>query len=398
MKTDKCFIILFRRFNDLDHTLPIVHVLAEYNPEIKVYYLCTSRFWNFKKEEIFKSSLINSSNVYLGYFEDFIFKTKNRFLKNALLFFFKIKFFRNFYFKKNLSNFKLIKFIIDIPNKRSLLINYFISYLKLESNRSKLYGFRHALWNKIETENDINEIQNCKKIILQNSDLDKIILTNEREFLIYKKNNTNYKKFFFLGNIRFSHEWNNILVQNFPFEDKSKNKRKEINVLYMDHSPFLGLKGDIIYESLKKIKTMNNIRLVIKPNTNSLHKSDLNLSSKKLLNLNCIDYESSSRNLISEADIVINTQSSIAVEVLLQNKLLVSASHYHTKKMLWEEYGACAIVKNDDELINLIKNYSKDKKNNFYIYKNVKNYLDEIQAAKYGDHIFERYNKFFMDI
>ena len=130
----------------------------------------------------------------------------------------------------------------------------------------------------------------------------------------------------------------------------------------MDHSPFLGLKGDIIYESLNKIKKIENVNLIIKPNTNSLHKSGLNLSTDKLHFLKCIDYENSSRNLIASADIIINTQSSIAVEVLLQNKLLISASHYHSKKMLWEEHEACIKVKNDDELISIINQFSKKEK------------------------------------
>ena len=85
MKKRTCFVVLFRRFNDLDHTLPIVHVLAKNNPDINIYYLCTSDSWDFKKEEIFQTDIINFKNVYLDYFEDFILKTKiKNFKKNNL--------------------------------------------------------------------------------------------------------------------------------------------------------------------------------------------------------------------------------------------------------------------------------------------------------------------------
>ena len=100
-----------------------------------------------------------------------------------------------------------LKLIIDIPNKRSLLINYFIKYIYKKNIGSTIYGFRHALWNKIKTEDDFKEIENIKKIIEQNFDLNKLVLSSRREYSLYKKIGYGNNDYSYLGNIRFSHEW-----------------------------------------------------------------------------------------------------------------------------------------------------------------------------------------------
>ena len=96
-----------------------------------------------------------------------------------------------------------------------------------------------------------------------------------------------------------------------------------------------------------------------------------------------------SRNALSQS------QSSIAVEVLLQKKILISASHYHYSNQLWDKYQAACFVKDDDSIIDIIKKFLKIKKNVFYREENVKEYLDEIQANELGGNTLERFNKFF---
>ena len=55
--------------------------------------------------------------------------------------------------------------------------------------------------------------------------------------------------------------------------------------------------------------------------------------------------------------------------------------------MLWEEHEACIKVKNDDELISIINQFSKKRENIFYKNQNIKNYLNEIQGAELGGSI-----------
>ena len=66
----KHIIILFRRFNDFDHTVPIVNYLSKNNPEMKIHYLCTSRDWKFK-ENINYDLIKNLNNVNVDYFDNF---------------------------------------------------------------------------------------------------------------------------------------------------------------------------------------------------------------------------------------------------------------------------------------------------------------------------------------
>ena len=45
-------IVLFRRYNDFDHTTPIVNYIAKKNPNLKIYYLCTRLIGILKKIKI----------------------------------------------------------------------------------------------------------------------------------------------------------------------------------------------------------------------------------------------------------------------------------------------------------------------------------------------------------
>ena len=111
----------------------------------------------------------------------------------------------------------------------------------------------------------------------------------------------------------------------------------------MDHSAFLGMNGEKIYRSVKKLSQLDFVNFIIKPNTNSVHKNSVNLSTNKLLEFD-LNLNDSSIDLINWADIVICSQSSIAVEVCFK-KILISASHYHNSNQLWDKYQARVLLR-----------------------------------------------------
>ena len=161
----------------------------------------------------------------------------------------------------------------------------------------------------------------------------------------------------------------------------------------MDHSSYLGMNTDNIYKSMKILSSLKNVKLVIKPNTNSEHKNTINLSTNKLKEFE-LKTNKSSVEIINWADIIICTQSSIAAEVLLQKKLLISASHYHYSNQLWDYYKSACLVNNDQEILDIIKKYENNKNfKNFYKEENRNAYLNEIQANDLNGNVFERFEK-----
>ena len=382
-------IILFRRYNDFDHTTPIVNYIAKKNPNLKIYYLCTSTNWDFKKDKNFKY-LKNLDNVLVSNFEDFFLN----FITRKIFYFtkFKInKFFAKLIIKRKLVQLNPSFVLIDFPNPRKGFLNELISISK--RLKIKLIGFRHALWNRVITEVNKEDINNLKNMVKDNLDLDYLIFSNKSNLdYAIKFGGLNKSKGLYLGNPRYSSEWHNKLKENIN-KDKIKKIDDKVNVVYMDHSAFLGMNGDNIYRSVKKLSQLDFVNFVIKPNTNSMHENSVNLSTNKLLEFD-LNFNDSSIDLINWADIVICTQSSIAVEVLLQKKILISASHYHYSNQLWDKYQAACFVKDDDSIIDIIKKFFKIKKNVFYKEENVKEYLDEIQANELGGNTLERFNKF----
>ena len=58
------------------------------------------------------------------------------------------------------------------------------------------------------------------------------------------------------------------------------------------------------------------------------------------------------------------------------------------------QYNAACLVKNDEELFDVINIFKKYKKNVFYSENNAQKYLDEIQANELGSNTLERFNIF----
>lgn len=386
----KNVIILFRRYNDFDHTTPIVNYVAKKNPNLKIYYLCSSFDWDFKKNKNFEY-LKDLDNVLVSNFKDFFF----RFIPKKIIYLskFKIsKLFVNFIIRRKILQLNPRFILIDFPNPRKHFLDELISISK--KLKIKLIGFRHALWNRVITDLNKEDINNLKNMVKDNLDLDYLVFSNKSNLdYAIRFGGLNKSKGLHLGNPRYSSEWHNKLKENID-NNKIKKIDDKVNIVYMDHSAFLGMNGEKIYRSVKKLSQLDFVNFIIKPNTNSMHKNSINLSTNKLkefdLNLN-----DSSIDLINWADIVICTQSSIAVEVLLQKKILISASHYHYSNQLWDKYQAACFVKDDDSIIDIIKKFQKFKKNVFYKEENVKEYLDEIQANELGGNTLERFNKFF---
>lgn len=165
------------------------------------------------------------------------------------------------------------------------------------------------------------------------------------------------KKILVMGSARFCPEWHQILrkaYQKHPFYLNLASHTK-LKIVYMDHSRFWRVKGDVVEKSLKKISELNFVDLVIKPTTRNNVFSNPTISQ---LSENVSDVPSPV--LVEWADVVICAASSILVEALLQKKPLIYPKHHHENTGIIEKYSACWQVSDDDALVNALKNLSSN--------------------------------------
>ena len=122
----------------------------------------------------------------------------------------------------------------------------------------------------------------------------------------------------------------------------------------MDHRLTYRFYEEEVIDSINKLASLDSINLVVKPTTGRTHKSMIQEELGVLNYKNCpgITFEEniSSDLLIEWADDVINTISSIGIEVLLKNKILVHPQYFHENSLLYSEMNACWTVNNYQEL------------------------------------------------
>ena len=136
--------------------------------------MCTSIDWNFKKNKNFEY-LKDLDNVLVSNFENFFLN----FLPKKIFYFTKfkiIKFFVKLIIKRKLVQLNPSFILIDFPNPRKHFLNELISISK--KLKIKLIGFRHALWNRVITEVNKEDINNLKNMVKDNLDLDYLIFSN----------------------------------------------------------------------------------------------------------------------------------------------------------------------------------------------------------------------------
>jgi len=126
------------------------------------------------------------------------------------------------------------------------------------------------------------------------------------------------------------------------------DKRKLNVVMFMSH-PQYNVRMDVLYGLIDELSTMDAINFVYKPHT----RRGLHLINKN--QLNGIDVSDVSSVLLSEwADLGIVYGSSIATQLLVDEKPLVIPSFVHLNRTIYEDNGVAISVNTADKLINLM--------------------------------------------
>ena len=159
------------------------------------------------------------------------------------------------------------------------------------------------------------------------------------------------------GSPRFYSKWAEINANSCPkFVPKFKTTGK-VKIAFMQFQKDYNINKNEIRKTLKILSDNKDVCLVIKDSTrHGKEYFDKSILSEELGGslVEWCGNEVHSPSLIQWADCVIVFGSSIGLEVLLQNKILINPLYLHSNKTLYEHYGASHDVSNINELKSLI--------------------------------------------
>lgn len=432
-------IFFINRFNDIDHMVPIVYRMAkDTNEEILIlslnplydisddfrlnylkdrYSIPVSYLYNYYAPSKFYNFLGNLvCSTYLG--GSFIKNISVCFLSFNLNSIKQRKFQESVFhlmsglFRSSMIRLKLLeKFIKKIFNKKwaeGLFKSLKPSVLIFDpASQLRLYNVASLLWAAKRLRIPTIDVPHGMPIYVKHPPLYnkawRDLLKANKDYQVVNhrfwrdecvNNGFDAKKITVLGSARFCKEWEDILYQILPPDsslgDKGAGKMK---VVYMDrgadrHGEYKG----IVEDSIEKIYGLKFVHLLFKPQTRS-NKIFMNVP----LSVD-ISY-GNSVNLIQWSDVAIILQSSIMIEALLLDKVVIYPRFFHGDKTIFEEFGACWTVDSHEELEDALKTLEKNPTYKPYTQKNIESFLNEIvYNGEYGRDILGDYKDFILQV
>jgi hypothetical protein len=184
-----------------------------------------------------------------------------------------------------------------------------------------------------------------------------------------------------LGSTRYCKEWHSIYDRITPDLSDADGlpKGQNLKIVFMDYSDGYRINTANVQEGLEAIAKIPGIDLVVKPATRSdrLGSAQFPTSAKIVTNI-------PSLALCEWADVVIGTTSSILIEPLLRNKVLLYPKHFHGNSMVFEEMNACWNVGSTAELVDAIHKLKADPTAREYESADVEAFLEYVVDG--GEH------------
>lgn len=379
----KNYFFILRTFNDIDHITPLIWKYAEKGNNIHVLLNSKMDYENDPRIQLIR----NYKNVKIFYEPDKIhdyFSFTQGTEESSIVLFFKKLYFLTLNPNRFLGK-VFYKFFLNCKKEYEFLKEKKIDAIFVEWSPPYQRGYRfikfliaakgsglpviclpHGL--NIYLNSDIH--QNFYKNIIKGK------LLNQSEFNIYydflfvqsKYHAKHFNSFgvqrnkiIVAGSLRFCDEWIKIHKTFTPkFESKIKVNNK-IKIVFMLPHWIYNVDKQKTLTLIKKISSINNVVVIIKNHT----RADTGLFPKNESISNNVEITSSvsSSSLIDWSDIVVNFGSSIGIEAILKNKKLVCPVYLQQNKLLYEFSHLTTTTNNEDETIDVIKNFKNSSDN-----------------------------------
>lgn len=409
-------VFFLNRFNDVDHTVPVVYriardsdeevLLLSLNPNLDIYSDFRLRFlrekFNIRIEYLYNFCCFSIAQKIIGFLlchrgrlrtsKKRFFKTFGELCKGKIRYsllqemisnaFF--LFFNRYIYDRIMKN--MLKNIFDKEwakemyrtNKYSVLVFDWAAHLKLFNVAALLSASKELNIPTVDIPHGVPLYNRNPSYYdkafdqYRQNDKDYFIVPNRwfRDDCIRK--GLNPDKVSILGSARFCNEWKEILHSIIPPDNALMQKGAgKLKVVYMEYGLPLHF-IDTVKDSIYSLSELEFIHLIIKPQTRS-NKLHFEMPSNVE-----IAFDENSVNLIKWADVVIVIQTSIILEIYLQDKVFIYPKFFHGDKMTFEEYNACWTVNSYDEMKKALAILNENKAYKPYTDTDVKKYLTDV--------------------
>jgi|LQYC01.1.fsa_nt_gi hypothetical protein len=232
------------------------------------------------------------------------------------------------------------------------------------------------------TEDRQREIyQRYDHVVVQNSLLKKVL----------SKSGVEKEKIIVLGSARYCNEWMEQNKKILPRVMKSSDDNSgKLKVVFMTTRSGWRVEVDKTIRTFDMLSTLDEIDVVVKPHTRT--GKDVGIY-KNLPLANVSDI--SSVELCEWADVMLVVGSSIIVEALKLNKPVLYLKYLHENTMEYEEFGACWIIHDDNELQDALLSLKNTKTKVPYTDEDVNRWLSEIIYGGRGERdVLKDYEEF----
>jgi len=366
-------LIILRRFNDIDHSTPIVYkfveqgykdiVMLALDPSINISNDFRLKFlrekYNVKIDYVYKYYTPRVIHKFASYLVCDL-KVFSSFIISRILSIFN---FSN-YFYNNLFGFEWSINMIENKRIKMLVFDWqrpgkFNTKSLIKAGKEKkipLIAVPHGVgfavnpvWSNTALKKGLTKMDFSERW----KDFDQILVQHEQFKNMVIDSGVPEKKLTVLGSTRFCKEWENIYFNIIPETDKYYNTKDQdkINIVYMDHSHVFRLNVDEIVSTIENLAKLDYVNLVIKPSTGSKE----SMASKKLYELAKVDHDTSSVTLINWSDIVIGNETSILLDVLIMNKILICPEYFGENQSLFRTRNISLSVSNYSDLLKAIE-------------------------------------------
>jgi CDP-glycerol glycerophosphotransferase (TagB/SpsB family) len=203
---------------------------------------------------------------------------------------------------------------------------------------------------------------------------DYVVVQNKLFKEIISKSGVNEKKIFVLGSTRYCNEW---MAQNkkiLPRKMKLNGSNAvRLKVVFMTTRPHYRIHVEKTLRTFEILGNLDNVQVVVKPHTRTGKEAEM-YKGLPLANVSDI----SSVELSEWADVMLVVGSSIIIEALTRHKPALYLKYLHENTTEYEEFGACWIIRDEDELRDALLSL-RDKPGHVpYTVENVNRWLAEV--------------------
>jgi hypothetical protein len=399
------YLFFVRHFNDIDHIVPVVWEMAMDNYAVAVY--CLNPEYNLKDD--YRLNFLRKLGIDVDYIYKDIYHNLgifHRFLSFLFLLCFAIK--RNSennfgsYFmpvKKMLGKYAQIigDRIYSFAKGKYYSREWAFNFIKKKGAKVLCFDWvkpKHSVVGVFIAAADLMSIPTLalphgvfiytnKNITIESRPLptydklnqyDGVIVQNElfREFMI--RSGLKGEKISVLGSARYCKEWIQQNKKILPRTlDADTNGTDRLRIVFMTTKLRYRINIDKLLATLDLLANFNGIDVKIKPHTRTAKESYI-YENLQLVNA----AETSSVELCEWADVVMVIGSSIILEPLIESKPVLYLKYLHENTTIYEEYGACWIIRSEDEVIDALNDLKRNRKKVAYSAESVKHFISGI--------------------